>query len=293
MYAWLDLSRWIDLTTGEIKNGQTDVSREGFLEEVYRQGVDTLLSNHLLRGSDPSVLLNDPGLRIELSELSEKKIEKTVKVYSGIGAGIPQDPPECWPDTERLPREEYPRDVFPADTREQQRDQKTVLLGQFKPLWGKDKIGKITLYTKAMFEYANRKALGFEEVFWPTLAREVFKAFHYHMFQKEGKADRYRSRIVNNKDRELVKISLAVYFEFCFREIHSYNEAYAMKKEWESFDIDGWPASGALGIQKSAQSDELFRYLFWLSFFDWKTAADIIRTGYYLQSPEIRRKLRV
>ena len=290
MYICFDLSRWIDITTGEIKNGQTDVSREGFLEEVYRQGVDTLLRNHLLRGSDPFVLLNDPGLRIELSE---DMIKKPVKVYSGIGAGIPQDPPECWPDTERLPREEYPRDVFPADTREQQQDQKTVLLGQFKPLWGTNKIGKITLYTKAMFEYANRKALGFEEVFWPTLAREVFKAFHYHMFQKEGKADRYRSRIVNNKDRELVKISLAVYFEYCFRTHHPcIINADFMIKEWESFDIDGWPASGALGIQKSAQSDELFRYLFWLSFFDWKTAADIIRTGYYLSDPVIKSKLR-
>lgn len=295
LFNMIDLSQWINTATGAIINGQKDVSKEKFFERVYFNGVASLLRNKLLRGYDPSILLNHQGLRIELSE---RIVNKTAIVYSGINHRFLRGCHSDWPETDEFPRNEYPRDEcpqneFPEDTREQAKDRVYCLLGEFQAFRGKSKIGTITLYTKAISEYANGKALGFEAVFWPTLAHEVFYAFHYHMFQKTDKAARWRSGIRNKKDRELVVNSLAEYFEYEFAiSTQSVGIEKLMTDKWKNFDIDGWPASGALGILASMDSDELFKDLFGLSFYDWKTAADIIRTGYYLQSQVIKSKLR-
>ena len=280
MNTEFDSSRWIDLTTGDIIIRQSDYSQWCSSEEVYFL---SLLLDKLLKGHDHNILINDPGLRIELSE---EIINKSAVVYPGINPKILRIRPFGWAETDG-----YRGDDLPVDTRERQLKNEYTLFGDFLAPRGRSKRGKIILYTKAISVFANSKALDFEEVFWPTLAHEMFYAFHYCMLQKKGKADRWSSRFLNRKDRELVAESLAEFFEQEFAYGGS-SFSDLMTDEWERFDIDGWPASGALGILKSKQPYELFKELFELSFYDWKTAADIIRTGYYLCSPEIKNMLR-
>ena len=103
--------------------------------------------------------------------------------------------------------------------------------------------------------------------------------------KREGMANRWRSGA--KRDRETVKASLAAYFEGAFLgfpPISGYLES-----EWESLDIEGWSSSGALSIMKAGMPEYLFRNLYNMAFYDWKTAADILRTGYYLNSPIIRK----
>lgn len=275
-----DLSQWIDTATGDVIIRQSDYSQWGSSEEVYFL---SLLLNKLLKGHDPNILINDPWLRIELSE---EIINKSAVVYPGINPKILRTQPSCCAETDG-----YHGDDLPVDTRERQMKNEYTLFGNFLASMGRSKRGKIILYTKAISAYANSKVLDFEEVFWPTLAHEVFYAFHYYTLQNKGKADRWSSRFLNRKDRELVLESLAEFFEHEF----AYGDSSIldpMTDEWERFDIVGWPASGALGILKSKKPHELFKELFNLTFYDWKTAADIIRTGYYLCSPEIKKILR-
>ncbi len=57
--------------------------------------------------------------------------------------------------------------------------------------------------------------------------------------------------------------------------------------EWRSYDVEDWPYSGALGIGGLGLTGmktppDLAIQLLRCSLYDWKTAADIIKTGYYL-----------
>ena len=70
-----------------------------------------------------------------------------------------------------------------------------------------------------------------------------------------------------------------------------------LKKAWKQYDVDDYPYSGALGMADYSDAsgnsvirtgDDLFRAVLDKSFYSWKTAADMIRTGYYLTEPEIR-----
>ncbi len=280
MNTGFDLSRWIDPATGDVIIRQSDYSQWGSSEEVYSL---SRLLDELLEGDNSTILMNNPGLHIELSE---EIITKSALVYPGINAEIMRARPSDWAETDG-----YRNEDCHNDTRERQMKNEYTLFGKFLAPRGRSKSGTIILYTKAISAYANSKALDFEEVFWPTLAHEVFYAFHYYMLHNKGKADRWSSRFSNRKNRELVIESLAEFFEHEFAYGGS-SISGTMTDEWERFDIDGWPASGALGILKSKQPKYLFEELFNLTFYDWKTAADIIRTGYYLCSPEIKKILR-
>ena len=264
----VDLSQRIDTQTGDIIAELRQRDEETLIDEVHRLGVEDLLGGGLLRSPCPDALKNS-GLRIELSE--EIK-ETTAKGYPGV-SHIPEA-------VGAFPEREYP-----TDTRELSREHRSLLLGEFK---AQGRNGTIYLYTKAMAACKLAAELGFETVFWATLAHNMFYAFLYHQLKRAGKAGRGRSSA--KRDRETVKASLAAYFEGAFlgfRPIPGY-----LEREWRSWDVEGWPQSGALAIRNSSRPDELFRELFDMAFYDWKTAADILRTGYYMNSSTIRRTLR-
>ena len=268
----IDLTQLIDIMTGEITAGLGLSDKESLekhiIDEVHQLGMEELLGHKLLHSTSPDALKYS-GLHIELSEEIKKT---TAKVYPGVS-----DVCEA--------RDYFPEGKYPADTRELPMEHKSVLLGEFKAAQGKD--GIIYLYTRAMATCDLTSKLGFEAVFWATLAHNMFYAFLYHQLKIAGKGNRWRSGA--KRDRETVKASLAAYFEGAFLgfpPISGYLES-----EWASLDVEGWPSSGALAILNSPRPDRLFKELFNMAFYDWKTAADILRTGYYLNSSKIRGEL--
>ena len=264
--SMVNLSQWIDNMTGDITAALSRRDEKTLIDEVHRMGVEDLLGHELLNSDCPDMLKRSV-LRIELSE--EIK-ETTAKVHPGIYHN-------------RDVRDDDSKRDLPADTRELPMEHKSVLLGEFKAAQGRG--GIIYLYTRAMATCDLTSKLGFEAVFWATLAHNMFYAFLYHQLKIAGKGNRWRSGA--KRDRETVKASLAAYFEGCFL---GYPFRY-LEDEWASLDVEGWPSSGALAIIYSHRENELFRELFNMAFFDWKTAADILRTGYYMFSSRIQEAL--
>ena len=265
LFSTNELDQWIDSMTGDIRADLCRQDEEMLIDEVLRLGVERLLGVGLLQ-SPCSDALKASGLRIKLSE--EIK-EIAVKVHPGVS-----DIHEAF--------DAFPEREYPAGTRELPQEHRSVLLGEFK---SQGRNGTIYLYTNAMATGGLAVKLGFETVFWATLAHNVFYAFLYNQLKRAGKVGRWRSGA--KRDRETVKASLAAFFEGAFLgfpPISGYLES-----EWESLDVEGWPNSGALAILNSSRSDRLFRELYNMAFYDWKTAADILRTGYYLNSSKIRQ----
>ena len=224
--------------------------------------------------------LSATGLSIKLSE---KIINRTAKVYPGISAKPYREIFDDWEESCDFPEEKYP-----GNTREMPIEHQYVMLGEFRPSSTLNKIGVIWLYPRAMASSKYREISDFETVFWATLAHEVFHAFHYNHLKLAGKADRWWSG--RKKDRELVLESLATYLEYSFLDLllHDPHDVQRYKEdEWRYWDVEGWYYSGALGILKSQSPGKLFNSLFEMSFSDWKTAADTIRTGYYMNNKEI------
>ncbi len=258
--SMVDLAQWIDVLSGDITADLRRRDEKTLIEEVHLLGVEKLLDGKLLQSPSPYALVHSE-LRIKLSE--EIK-EDTAKVYPGVS---------CI----REAFDDYREIDYPAYTRERPREHRFVLLGEFK---AQGKNGTIYLYTKAIATCDHAVKLGFKNVFWATLAHNTFYAFLYNQMKREGMANRWRSGA--KRDRETVKASLAAYFEGAFLgfpPISGY-----LENEWESLDIEGWPSSGAFMIRKSSRPEKLFRQLYNMAFYDWKTAADILRTGYYLNN---------
>ena len=176
-------------------------------------------------------------------------------------------------------------------------------LGKFRAASGNaDKIGTITLYNKAIAEFCGEEGIDYTIVFWGTLAHESFHAFHYNLFRNHGKTYRWNHGSIE-KYRGIVKESLAAAFEFIFLIKHQGdcldNAGMRMMKDhlentWRKYDVEDWPYSGALSIcgaelAKIATIPDLMNMLCQISVYDWKTAADIIKTGYYLSDPEVQK----
>ena len=160
----MELDRWINGKTGDIRMSLSHSDAEALINEIHQQGVERLLGGDLLRSLCPDAL-KASDLRIKLSE--EIK-ETTAKVYPGVS---------CVREAFVDDREKE----YPADTRERPLEHRSVLLGEFKAV-GKN--GTIYLYTKAVATCGLAAKLGFETVFWATLAHNMFYAFLYNHLKK-------------------------------------------------------------------------------------------------------------
>lgn len=173
-------------------------------------------------------------------------------------------------------------------------------LGEFRAASSNaDKIGTITLYNKAIAEFCGEEGIDYTIAFWGTLAHESFHAFHYNLFRNHGKTYRWNHGSIKSG---IVIESLAAAFEFIFLINHQGdcldNAGVRMMKDhlentWCKYDVEDWPYSGALsicraGLAKIATIPDLMNMLCQISVYDWKTAADIIKTGYYLSDPGVR-----
>ena len=292
----IDLSIWIDTGIGGIIKSLTQRDMEDLLNEVYSVGDD--IFKRLYQRFPSMELPCVPELQIQLSG---ELIRRKNMVYPGASARIcredGRDEPRHDRDARHEPRDtdinnRCPDDGFPVDTREKPLEYSSVVLGEFRASKSKRTIGTIILYPKAMDCCVYKSASDFETVFWVTLAHEVFHAFHYDQLKRSGKADRWNSP--KKSGRVLVTESLAEYFKFTWLAKSYLANAKLLRyleSEWGRYDIDGSSNSGALAIWKSGYPGDLFERLFETSLYDWKTAADAIRTGYYLQSEEIRKLL--
>ena len=191
--------------------------------------------------------------------------------------------------------EDYPRDeVF---------EKEYMVLGEFRASRSPRKIGTIILYIKAIKKFSKMQNLDDHAVLCAVLSNEAFRAYHYDCFRKAGLMERWFSG-GKKENRELVKDSLAAVYEYVFLVTHggadidlgSANKYMSiLESDWRCFDIDGWPSSGALGIGGLGLSTvrttpNLSMKLVDLSVHDWKSAADIIKTAYYLSDPEIQKE---
>ncbi|MBO4862418.1 MAG: hypothetical protein J5535_05935 [Firmicutes bacterium] len=219
-------------------------------------------------------------------------IKRSVKkVHPGVG------------DSFAIRRREYNREeAYEPFSRDALKEVSSVVLGEFissaaKKGW---KIGTIRLYPNAIAEFCTANGLDPDTVLLATLAREAFQACHYSVFKSCGVSMRWNSGSTQ-KNRDIVKESLADAFEYIFlinqggewlnlAEAHKYMDF--LENTWRSCDIEDWPTSGALGIggaglTKVATPPDIMDRLLHLFLYDWKSAADIIRAGYYLADDEI------
>ena len=305
------LDWWIDTKTGEFLEkgiGPRRAARE--LAYALKGGVQHIFYNHDSKLWNQFDYAQNAAPDIDVSgvtiRFSDKILRKEKMVHPGIG-----DRDECESRREcHEPDPECPRDAMDAISRDRLIKHKYLVLGEFKPSWrSAAKIGTITLYTKAIAEYSgNGEAdygVDYETAFWATLAHEAFHAYHYSLFKKTGRQDRWRDRACK-KEREIETESLAAHAEYVFLLNHEGNcldadgAGYMMDAlggdcgEWRTYDVEDWPYSGALGIGGLSLADapvtspDFVQQLLRTSLYDWKTASDIIRTGYYLADPGIR-----
>ena len=219
-------------------------------------------------------------------------IKRSVKkVHLGVG------------DSFAIRRREYNREeACEPFSRDALKEVSSVVLGEFRPSAAKKgrKIGTIRLYPNAIAEFCEANGLDPDTVLLATLAREAFQACHYSVFKFGGVSQRWNSGSTK-KNRDIVKESLADAFEYIFlinqggewlnlAEAHKYMDF--LENTWRSYDIEDWSSSGALGIggvglTKAAVPPDIMNRLLHGFIHDWKSAADIIKTGYYLADDEI------
>ena len=220
-------------------------------------------------------------------------IKRSVKkVHPGVG------------DSFAIRRREYNKEVLCEPfSRDCLKEVSSVVLGEFRPSAVKNgwKIGTIWLYHNAIAEFCEANGLDPDTVLLATLAREAFQACHYSVFKFGGVSQRWNSGSTK-KNRDIVKESLADAFEYIFLinqggDWLSHAEALKymdfLENTWRSCDIEDWPSSGALGIggvglTKVAVPPNIMDRLLHGFLHDWKSAADIIKTGYYLADQEIQ-----
>ena len=222
-------------------------------------------------------------------------IKRSVKkVHPGVGGSF------------EIRRREYNREeACEPFSRDALKVVSSLVLGEFRPSAAKNgwKIGTIRIYPNAIEELCAAKGLDPDTVLLATLAREAFQACHYSVFKFGGVSQRWNSGSTK-KNRDIVKESLADAFEYIFlinqggdwlshAEANKYMDF--LENTWRSYDIEDWPSSGALviggvGLTKVAVPPDIMNRLLHGFLYDWKSAADIIRTGYYLADSEIQKE---
>ncbi len=180
-----------------------------------------------------------------------------------------------------------PEDLYPIDF---------LQLGEFKPSYARDpnNLGKIIIYTKAISQCSETQKTNYDVVFWATLANQAFRAFLYSRLKAQGDQTRWSSA-GSRRYSDIVQNSLAAFFEYKYltefdiwEDIYRNNElSDLLIEEWQRFDIDTWPSSGALWIKEKGFFSDLLK----ISQIDWKAPADILKAGYCCLDPRINNYL--
>ncbi len=104
----------------------------------------------------------------------------------------------------------------------------------------------ITLYFKNIFKHHN---YNYKAAVATTLAHEIFHAYHFHLL-KLRRLPRYLAILSTKKrDYEILKESLASYFEHHFANKHGvYDIATQIENEWHRYSPLIYPYSGARWI---------------------------------------------
>ena len=297
------LDKWIDTKTGAFHNAwQTYEKDTHELAAELNIGVEYVFDISAPNWFDaywksPDPLFNDVSVvDIKFSDERKKSVRR---VHPGVSA----------PGDIRWMR--GCRDCRPGDYPDELSRDKSVkteflVLGEFSPSQSKKpgRIGIIKLYNKNIAEFCRNNKLDYTTVFWSTLAHESFHAFHYSMFKSAGRQDRW-DKAGDRKDRDIIKESLAATVEYIFLINHEgdgIDHLYGrdmrkhLEDSWRRFDVEDYPYSGALGIgglglTKIAAPPDMMIRLLDMSLCDWRSAAEIIKTGYYLTDPRVRRML--
>ena len=291
------LDKWIDTKTGAFHNSADKYMYKKDTEEladalndcvrhVFYVMDQDLCSDHYFDSQPPQIDVS--GVSIGFSD----KIKYTEKeVHRGIGgldSGI----------TRRMDQD--PKELTDVPSRDEMIKIKSLVLGEFRPSTSDkpQKIGTITLYNAAIAEFCVANDLDYNTVFWGTMARESSHGFHYNTFRKAGRQFRWNSGSTRN-NRVIVKDSLAAGFEAVFLLNHEGDDLDLaesrrlrnhLENTWREYDIEDYSYSGALGFEQwrpVMNVPQIYQELLSRSIYDWKTAADIIKTRYYMVDPVI------
>lgn len=288
---------WIDMSTGKFR--RTGRARKADEQELAErlQGVieDTFYETHVYQLGDVYTAFT-AKVAIRFSD----EIRRTSKkAHPGVG----------WAARDEVLKKDIPEPLREEDaslSRDQMIEVRSLVLGRFSPSASQDKndIGTIWIYPGAIAEFGKSNGIDYTVVFFAVLAREAFHALHYSLFKEAGVSSLWKGG--TKLYRDIVKESLASSYEHVFLFNHESSELDAagsrkmmdlLEREWRSYDIDDHPASGALitglGLSVILTDGTFCGEMLKRSLYDWKTAADTIRTGYYLEHPEIRDRFRL
>ena len=286
------LDQWIDTKTGSFHSTGNTYKSDAWelastlldcVRHVFYIMDQDLCGVHYFDSEAPYIDMS--GVNIKFSD----KIKYTEKdVHRGIGA---LDSDDKWL-MDRFQDSEEPLDTI---SRDELIKIKSLILGEFRTTASDktEKIGTITLYNKAIAEFCAANGLDYTTVFWGTLARESFHAFHFNMFKRTGRRSKWNSGS-NRKNREIVKDSLAAGFEAVFLLNHegsAFDLAESrrlrshLENTWREYDVEDYSYSGALNFEQwrpCMNTPQIYPALLKRTVYDWKTTADIIKTRYYM-----------
>ncbi len=295
MTFFLDLTRYLNISSGDVFDELN--LKESIINNILPDIMEYYCSDLNL---DKNRFI--PTLQAIDIVFSDENKTKYKKIRSGIEHfnKPPKSEMECINEDFWSVFKKY--ELSPQNIYEYPRDEseriRVYSLGSFSPSNTLNKVGTITLYTKAVAEFCENR-YDYSTVFMAILAREAFKAFYYHAFQILGKTDRWV--LLDAKERiQIVKESLASYYECelikkCGNIVPNMANKYIrdLEDDWRRMDIDSWPASGAILISHNFVPGVSPDILFRISIYDWKTASDILETGYHLCNDIINRTLRL
>lgn len=133
----------------------------------------------------------------------------------------------------------------------------------------------ITLYFKNIFKHHN---YNYKTVVATTLAHEIFHAYHFHLLKLRRLPRCIAILSTNKRDYEILKESLASYFEHHFANKHGvYDVARQIENEWHRYSPLIYPYSGARRI-----IDELhFANVVSASTLKFELAFDMLKNPHY------------
>ena len=110
---------------------------------------------------------------------------------------------------------------------------------------------KIILYTKNIEKYAKDNSIFYDEAFGQVIMHELFHAYHY----KDNNEELIRRYDYTS---EVVKESLASYFEYCWCETFGIKTADSIKRSWTKNSVLNYPYSGAYNIYSNLNFKKVY-----------------------------------
>ena len=117
----------------------------------------------------------------------------------------------------------------------------------------------ITLFLENIWDYCQENNLEFYAMIYTVLAHEYLHLYHY-LFLHRFNSFKIDKGINKYKPGEIIKESLASYFEHTYASCKNYDDiANLLSDGWSRYSEDYWPYAGAKMIRNHSHFTEIFR----------------------------------